>query len=126
MQEDQFSARVMRENLLPALTDAAKAVSKRATLPVLANVLLEGGGDDALLSVTGADLEVGIRASCPDGGSAGRITANARDLLATVKALPKGTLVLMEGNAEGTALTVNGTILPAIDAEEYPIIPQAP
>lgn len=62
-------------------------VEKRNTIPVLANVLLEGG--DGELLVTATDLEVGMRSAYPANvGKPGRITVSAKKLYEIIKELP--------------------------------------
>lgn len=124
-EQPTFSAQLMRDNLLPALTDAARAVSRRNTLPVLANLHLAGDGDIGL-TVTGTDLEMAISASVPGHNASGAITVNAKNLIAAVKVIPRSELVTLTGNADGTRLAVNGTTLEAIPATEYPKLPVAP
>jgi len=62
-------------------------VEKRNTIPVLANVLLEG--DDGELHITATDLEVGMRSSYAASiGKPGRITVSAKKLYEIIKELP--------------------------------------
>lgn len=62
-------------------------VEKRNTIPVLANVLLEGG--DGELLVTATDLEVGMRSSYPANiVKPGRITVSAKKIHEIIKELP--------------------------------------
>ena len=53
---------VMQENLARGLQTVSRAVSSRATLPVLANVLLKT--QDAGLKLTATNLEIGISSGC--------------------------------------------------------------
>lgn len=62
-------------------------VEKRNTIPVLANVLLEGG--DGELHVTATDLEVGMRSSyAANVAKPGKITVSAKKLYEIIKELP--------------------------------------
>lgn len=62
-------------------------VEKRNTIPVLANVLLEGG--DGELHITATDLEVGMRSTYPANvGKPGSITVSAKKLYEIIKELP--------------------------------------
>ena len=54
---------VMQENLARGLQTVSRAVSARATLPVLANVLLKTDGSG--LKLTATNLEIGINCWVP-------------------------------------------------------------
>ncbi|TIP79274.1 MAG: hypothetical protein E5X60_38335, partial [Mesorhizobium sp.] len=58
-----------REALLPALGLVSKAVERRSTIPVLANVLLAVDAAAGTLTITGSDLDCELRAklSCQAG-----------------------------------------------------------
>ena len=63
---------VMQENLARGLGVVSRAVSSRATLPVLANVLLKT--EDAGLKLTATNLEIGINCWVP-----GKVERGGRD-----------------------------------------------
>jgi DNA polymerase III subunit beta len=89
---------IAREPLLCALTAAAGAVSRRATLPVLSHVLAILC--DGTLRLTGTDLEVEITSRVPvAAGTDGATTLPAKKLLDIVRALPDG--AAMELQADG-------------------------
>ena len=98
--ENNLDLTIMRDTLLPAVKDAASAVSKRSTLPVLGNVKLAATEDS--LTISGTDLNVFVeRTVWPKEVIPGAITVNAKALLDALKAAPKGTLVSLtaiEGN----------------------------
>lgn len=54
---------VFRDALLPALTMVGKALERRTTIPILANLKLEAAGDE--LFVTGSDLDSEMCATVP-------------------------------------------------------------
>jgi len=68
---------VMQENLARGLGIVSRAVASRATLPVLANVLLRT--EDGGLKLTATNLEIGITCWVPGKvEDAGEITVPAR------------------------------------------------
>jgi DNA polymerase III subunit beta len=70
---------------------------RQTTLPILANVLLEGGEDGVRLTAT--DLEVGARVTVPARvAKPGAITVSARKLGEIVKELPGAPLALRVGD----------------------------
>ena len=115
----------MQENLARGLQVASRAVSTRATLPVLANVLLRT--EDAGLKLTATNLEIGITAWVPGRvDSEGSLTVPARLFSDIVNGLPAGERVDLELES-GTSLRIKAgryqTHLRGIDAEEFPVIP---
>src|SRR5712671_1776229 len=54
---------VERADLVKELTLAQGVLERKATIPILSNVLLEASGNSLMLTAT--DLELGIRSSCP-------------------------------------------------------------
>ena len=78
---------VMQENLARGLSIVSRAVSSRATLPVLANVLLRT--QDAGLKLTATNLEIGINCWVPGKvAEEGEITVPAKLLTDLVASLP--------------------------------------
>lgn len=117
----------MQENLARGLSLVSRAVSSRATLPVLSNVLLKT--QDGGLRLTATNLEIGISAWVPGKiESDGATTVPARLIADVVAGLPSGERVDLETEQEDTLLIRAGsyrTHLRGIDAEEFPVIPGA-
>src|SRR5215468_3168622 len=90
---------VDRDGFLRALQMVSSIVEPRQTLPILANVLLEGRDD--ILRLTATDLEVAARISVPATIAVpGSITISARKLVDIVKELPSVALsVKVQENA---------------------------
>jgi len=78
---------IEKDVFLKALGRVQGIVEKRNTIPVLYNVLLEGG--DGELHLTATDLEVGMRSSYPANiRKQGQITVSAKKLYEIIKELP--------------------------------------
>lgn len=118
---------LMQENLARGLSLVSRAVSSRATLPVLANVLIKT--QDGGLRLTATNLEIGISAWVPGKiDTDGAMTVPARLFADTVGGLPSGERVDLELESENTLLITAGayrTHLRGIEADEFPVIPAA-
>src|SRR5678815_385371 len=87
----KFSAE--RETILAPLQAVIGVVERRQTMPILANVLVVGRGEQ--LSITATDLEVELVARTNVSlQQAGDVTLPGRKLLDIVRALPEKTQVL--------------------------------
>ena len=98
---------VNRESLLKPLTLVASAVERRQTLPILSNLLLAVSSDN-VLSMTGTDLEVELKAHIElDGAAAseGEITVPARKLLDICRSLPEGSDIAVSMDEKGAAIS---------------------
>lgn len=114
---------VDRDAFLKGLQMVHNVVEPRQTLPILANVLLEGEGDT--LRLTATDLEVGARVSVPAKvPSGGAITLSARKLLEIVKELPAATLSLQVQENSWVALRCGGVSykLVGLSAADFPAV----
>ena len=115
---------VMQENLARGLSTVSRAVSSRATLPVLANVLLRT--EDAGLKLTATNLEIGINCWVPGKVNAeGAITVPAKLLTDLVASLPNQRIDLELSTKDRTLrLTCGGSraSIKGIDADEFPVV----
>jgi len=81
---------IERDLFLEPLQAVQGVVERRQSLPILQNILLSVG-DDAVLSVTGSDLEVEITSSTEvPGATSGEVTVPARKLTDIVRSLAPG------------------------------------
>ncbi|MBB4277057.1 DNA polymerase III subunit beta [Rhizobium mongolense] len=81
--------RVHRSQLFPAITAVFEAVDTKATIPILANILLRPAGDR--LFVRGTDLNIEIEAECEllEKGDGMAITLDGAKLRDVVRNLPE-------------------------------------
>ena len=115
---------VMQENLARGLQTVSRAVSSRATLPVLANVLLRT--QDAGLKLTATNLEIGISCWVPGKVEAeGEITVPAKLITDLVASLPNQRIDLqLSGSDRTLKLTCGGNraSIKGIEADEFPVV----
>ncbi|MDQ3879826.1 MAG: DNA polymerase III subunit beta [Chloroflexota bacterium] len=116
---------VMQENLARGLQTVTRAVSTRATLPILANVLLRT--ENAGLKLTATNLEIGINYWVPGKIEAeGAITVPARLFTDLVASLPPGQRVDLQLSARDKSLKVacgsSRSTIKGIDADEFPVV----
>ena len=115
---------VKQENLAHALQTVSRAVSARATLPVLANVLIKT--EDAGLKLTATNLEIGITSWV--GGKVdaeGELTVPAKLLTDLVTSLSSQNVELEASAKDRTLKVTSGgsrASIKGIDAEEFPVV----
>ena len=115
---------VMQENLARGLGVVGRAVSSRATLPVLANVLLRT--ENAGLRLTATNLEIGINCWVPGKVTdEGEITVPAKLLADLVASLPNQRIDLQFSPKDRTLkVTCAGSrsSIKGIEADEFPVV----
>jgi DNA polymerase III subunit beta len=116
---------VQQQNLLPAVSAAARSSGVRTTLPVLANILLQSEG--TILRLHATNLEVGVikMVEC-EVVEEGDITVPARTFLDIVSSL-QGAKITLESEGDQLLVTTDsfhGSIN-GISATEFPPIPLA-
>jgi DNA polymerase-3 subunit beta len=122
--EGSMNISVMQENLARGLGIVSRAVSSRATLPVLANVLLKT--ENAGLKLTATNLEIGINCWVPGKVEAeGEITVPAKLLTDLVMSLPNQRIDLQLSAKDRTLKVSSGnsrSSIKGIDADEFPVV----
>ncbi len=115
---------VMQENLARGLGIVSRAVSSRATLPVLANVLLRT--QDSGLKLTATNLEIGINSWVPGKvAEEGEITVPAKLLTDLVSSFPNQRVDLVLSPKDRTLkVTCAGSksSIKGIEADEFPVV----
>lgn len=116
---------VEKKALLKELQCVQGVVEKRTTVPILSNLLLETTG--TTLAVTGTDLDVTIRCSCPAAIKvAGSLTVSARKLFDIVRLLPETEIHFKMATGDNW---VNVTCersrfkIPSLSKENFPDVP---
>jgi len=114
-----------RRALHDALQHVGRVVSGRTTLPILSNVLLEGGGQR--MRVVAYDMELGAESWVEvEVQEEGAVTVPARLLSDIVAGLPEATVEMgsrdrsiLELKCGSSEYSING-----LPAEEYPVLPE--
>src|SRR3982751_44732 len=116
-----------KADLVRELQFFQQIVERKNTIPILANVLMEGSGNECTLLAT--DLEVALRSRCEAAVSKpGSVTLPAKKLYEVVRALPDGD-VNIETDKGGTTVKVSGgqfsSKMPTLPREDFPSLPEA-
>ncbi len=112
-----------RDDLLTPLLKVSNVVERRQTLPILANVLIEGSSHG--IRFTATDLEVELSTSGPAEGEGDiAFTLPARKLVDIVKALPEGAPLELEIEGEKATLRSGRArfTMGMLPAQDYPNI----
>lgn len=116
--------KIEKSDLLNLIGRSQNIVEKRNTMPVLANVLLDGSTQK--LKVFATDLEV----SLTDEASAevlepGRVAVNAKSFFEIVKELPEGKILLEKRENNWLKISLGKAVfnIVGISPDEYPIFP---
>jgi DNA polymerase-3 subunit beta len=118
--------RVERDALADAVAWAARSLSARPTVPVLAGLLLSV--EDDSLSISGFDLEASTEVDVDvTGGESGQALDSGRLLADITKALPPHPVdVAVSGSRLSIACGSARFTLPTMPVEEYPKLPAMP
>ena len=112
---------ITKDALLEGLSSVQNVVPSLTTLPILSNVLIEGG--DGVLRLTTTDLDLGVRRSVEASVErSGAITLPARRLLSIVRELPEG-MVSFEANGNNVAFIQSAAVhykLLGLAAADFP------
>lgn len=117
--------RMSAEELTKGLYRAQGIVDRKATMPILANVLIEAEGDKVTLAAT--DLELGLKGDHPaEVKTAGRITVPAKSLLDIVRSLPEDQLNLVRKQNNWIEITSGRARFRIVGAaaEDFPSLPE--
>ena len=117
---------IPQPQFLKTLQTVEHAVNDRSTLPILANVLLEIGEKELILTAT--DLDVGIQCKFPlvPPLEQGAVALPARKLTTIIRELPEESVTL-EAKKNHTATVNCGSSnfrIPGLPAEDFPTLPQ--
>jgi len=121
-----FDVSMPQATLSGLLRATGRAVSSRATHPVLSGLLLAAAGDR--LTATGYDLATGIRSEGPAlVAVAGAVVAPYRMLSALVAALPDGSMVRLKAEETGTLAIEAGegrySVALSHEPDDFPALP---
>ncbi len=116
---------IERGALLRAVARAQSVVERRNTIPILANVLIEAEGDEAMFRATDLDIEVVDRAPAKV-ERAGATTVNAVTFHEIVRKLPDGALVSLTDDGASGRLSVEAGrshfALATLPRQDFPVM----
>ncbi len=118
---------VARSDLVRELSLSQGVVEKKATIPILSNVLLEAADDRLVLTAT--DLELGIRCSCPAKVKRPGVgTVPVKKVLDYVRLLPEAEInfKFAENNWANLVCGRSRTRIAGMSRESFPELPQVP
>ena len=117
--------KVQKEEFLQAVTTVYGAISSKATLPILSNILIQSNGPDQIV-LSGTDLELGIKTQC----SAvvllqGAITIPAKKLYEIIRELNSGEVEITVGknNAVNIKTTKSFFKIMGLESDDFPKLP---
>jgi DNA polymerase III subunit beta len=116
---------VRKTDLLRELQLFQGIVERKNTIPILANVLIEAGGNEVKLLAT--DLEVGLRSRCAASvAKGGSLTLPAKKLYEIIKALPE-TDVRIEQDKNGVKVAADrfDSRMQTLPRDDFPTLPEA-
>src|SRR6516164_851179 len=96
---------VERATLLKSLGHVHRAVERRNTIPILANVLIKAEKSNPTFKATGLDVEVTETISA-DVGPGGSTTVPAHMFYEIVRKLPEGAQVVIEASGDRAVLAI--------------------
>jgi DNA polymerase-3 subunit beta len=117
---------IRKGDLLRELQLLQGIIERRASVPILANILLKAADGEVLLLAT--DLDVGLRSRCEASvARPGTVTLPARKVLDIVKALPE-TDVRIEEDQGGVKLAADRfeSRMSTLPADDFPALPAVP
>ena len=113
-----------KNDLYEVLPNVAKATSVKTPMEALAAIRICASGQE--LSLTGYDLELGIRTQIPAAvEEEGMLLADSRFFSEIIRRMPDGVLVIETDERLKITITGGGTScqLAGMNAEEYPELP---
>lgn len=114
-----------KDTILSAVATTSKAAAGKSSIPALEGILMELEGN--VLTVTGYDLDIGIKTSINVTGiESGNIVINARMAGDIIRKMPSGDITFeCSGNniAEISGRNTNFSVM-CMSADDYPNVPQ--
>jgi len=113
---------INRDALLAGVASASLAVDKKASMPVLHNLLIEAQSEGIFASAMGSSFCIKSACSADRLHEEGRITINAARLLGILKTLPTDSEVTIKCDEAGAVLVCGSAkfSIPTLDAGMYP------
>ncbi len=115
---------ISKSNIFKTLTHLQSIVSKKNTLPILSNILIEADNNTLILSSTDMDISIKETITC-NVIEKGSTTLNAQMMFDIIKKLPDNSEIEFISN-DGKLLTIRSNVskfsLSCLPKDEFPII----
>ncbi|MFA6383557.1 MAG: DNA polymerase III subunit beta [Parcubacteria group bacterium] len=114
-----------QENFKKAIFNSERIVSKQTTLPILNNILFEGGKSGLKLSATNLEIGVVVKMGAKV-EKEGKITIPAKLISNFINNLPDGDKITLEVAEQGLKIKSGSAkaIIKGLPATDFPLIPQ--
>jgi DNA polymerase-3 subunit beta len=111
-----------RDGLLSCLQSVTGVVERRHTLPVLSNVLIERKGQETVFTATDLEIQISVKTEGKRTGQDFSITVAAKKLQDICRALPEGSQVSLDLDANKVTLKSGKSrfSLQTLPAEDFP------
>ncbi len=118
--------KVQKDEFLKVITTVLGAVSSKATLPILSNILIQSNGPDQI-TLSGTDLELGIKTECPATVQLqGAVTVPAKKIYEIIRELGAGELEITVGKNNAVNIKTNKSFfkIMGLEADDFPKLPE--
>ena len=124
--QQELQTRVSKENLLKAITTVSGAVSSKAALPILSNILIESTGPNKIV-LTATDLELGIRSVCEATVQLqGSVTIPAKKLYEIIREVQAGEIEVTVNRNHAVNVKTGKSFfkIMGLGGEDFPKLPE--
>ena len=117
---------IQKEDFLKAVSVVLGAISSKATVPILSNILIQTDGPDKI-SLTATDLELGIKTECPATvNMGGSVTVPAKKLHEILRELPTGEIEVIVAKNNAVNIKTNRSFfkIMGLEPDDFPKLPE--
>ncbi len=113
---------ISRDQILPSLQQIVSVIEKRQTMPILSNVLLQGGEGQLVMTGTDTEIQIVSKLNSDSIDQPGEITVPARKFLDICRLLPTASEIKFELHEDKVKLSSGRSrfSLSTLPAEHYP------
>ncbi len=118
--------KAQKDDLLKAITTVFGAISSKATLPILNNILIKSNGPDQIV-LNGTDLELGIKTHCPATVLLqGSVTVPAKKIYEIIRELSAGEIEITVGKNNAVNIKTNKSFfkIVGLESDDFPKLPE--
>lgn len=118
--------KIQKDEFLKAITTVFGAISSKATLPILSNILIQTNGPDQIV-LSGTDLELGIKTHCPATVLLqGAVTVPAKKLYEIIRELGLGEVEVTVGKNNAVNIKTNKSFfkIMGLEPDDFPKLPE--